>query len=182
MEGEKQQNMNLLSNLLKNYSYLLNKLHNCDETKLKRNVKDSRVVSYLGENHNIFVILKGMKAWARSWASSRKQSFAYAYDSLSQQRLKDSFLAFIIIFPFYFSSKGLKMTSHHCVRQAVIIKSFASQEEFLLSSPHKTFAYICTECPHDRESSHTLIVLIYSVRRIQFQRLKCYHTNGIKTE
>lgn len=81
MEGEKQQNMNLLSNLLKNYSYLLNKSHNCDETKLQRNVKDSRVVSYLGENHNIF--LKGMKAWARSWgvtcASPHKQSFAYAY-------------------------------------------------------------------------------------------------------
>lgn len=54
--------------------------------------------------------------------------------------LKPSSLSYPPHSPASFSSEMAKMTSHHCVRKAVIIKSFVSQEEFLLSSPRKTFA------------------------------------------
>lgn len=61
MEGEKKKNMNLLSNLLKKI-FIFIFIIIVMTSSCKKNVKDSRVVSYLGTNHKAFVILKGTKA------------------------------------------------------------------------------------------------------------------------
>lgn len=125
-----------------------------------RIVTNCELVFSSQQNDNMFLMLKGIK---KNWllvsdrlcistqATIQRRSMTI-YSEKSSNLLFQHPLSYLPPFTSFFSSEKVKMTSHHCVRQAMIIKGFVSQEEFLLSSPHKTFAQICTECVHMTEN------------------------------